>query len=114
MLSAMDQTCPANDPTTQRLETDSNFDSHSIFSDVRKHELSVKLPRSRKITLVLAWGLSEKLDPLIQRCLSRIPGSRMAKGLLAEGSVDKYRHPLPSFQKDKQAWLDRMIRHCEE
>ncbi len=97
----------------QRLEADSKFDSHSIFSEVRKQELAGKLPKSRKIPLVLAWGLSERLNPLIERCLSRISSNRTTKGLLEEGTANKYRHPLPSLQKDQKAWLERMVRHCE-
>lgn len=98
----------------QRLEADSNFDSHSIFSEVRTPELAAKLPESRKVSLVLAWGLSAKLDPLIERCLSRIPSKRAIRGLLEEGTVNKYRHPLPSLQKEKRAWLDNMVRQLRE
>lgn len=98
----------------QRLEADSNFDSHSIFSEVRKNELAVKLPKSRKIPLVLAWGLSEKLDPLIERCLSRLPRNRTTKGLLEEGTANKYRHPLPSLHAAQRVWLDKMVRHFDE
>ncbi len=98
----------------KRLEADSDFDTHSIFSEVRKLELAAKLPKSRNIPLVLAWGLSEKLDPLIERCLSRIPSNRTTKGLLEKGTANKYRHPLPSLQKDKRIWLDKMVRHCEQ
>lgn len=98
----------------KRLEADSDFDTHSIFSEVRKLELAAKLPKSRSIPLVLAWGLSEKLDPLIERCLSRIPSNRTTKGLLEKGTANKYRHPLPSLQKDKRIWLDKMVRHCEQ
>ncbi len=52
----------------RRLEDESDFDSHSIFSEVRQDELAEKLPKSRKAPLVLAWGLSKMLDPLIERC----------------------------------------------
>lgn len=96
----------------QRLEEDSGFDSHSIFSDARKIELAAKLPKGRKTPVVLAWGLSEKLDPLIGRCLSKI-SRRATKGLLEEGTDNKYRHPLPSLQKDKRVWLDKMVCHFE-
>jgi hypothetical protein len=93
----------------RRLEEDSNFNSHSIFSEVRKTELAVKLPKSRKIPLVLAWGLSEKLNPLIERCLSRLPRNRTAKGLLKEGMANKYRHPLPSRHEDQRRWVEQII-----
>ena len=97
-----------------RLEDESGFDSHSIFSEERKSELATKLPQSRTMPLVLAWGLSEKLDPLIERCLSKIASNRTIKGVLEVGTTNKYRHPLPSLQKQKVEWLDSMIRHFEE
>jgi hypothetical protein len=98
----------------RRLEEDADFDSHSIFSAARKHELSAKLPKSKKTPLVLAWGLSDKLNPLIERCLSSIPLKQTIYGLLQEGTTNKYRHPLPSLQRDKRAWLDKMVRQCKE
>ena len=98
----------------QRLEDESNFDSHSVFSDARTDELSLKLPKSKKTPLVLAWGLSDKLDPLIERCLPSIPSKQMIYGLLQEGTADKYRHPLPSLQKDKRRWVEMMIRQFKE
>lgn len=93
----------------RRLERDSGFDSHSIFSDARADELSLKLPKSRKTPLVLAWGLSEKLNPLIERCQSRLHPNSNILGLLNEGTTNKYRHPLPSLQKDQRQWLEQMI-----
>lgn len=98
----------------RRLEVESDFDSHSIFSEARQHELSLKLPKARKMPLVYAWGLSEKLDPLIERCLSKISTNRTIKGVLEEGTSNKYRHPLPSLQKQKLQWLDKMINLCGE
>jgi len=95
-----------------RLETIACFDAHSVFSEVRKRELSQKLPRARQTPVVYAWGLSEKLDPLIERCLARIPRQQSIRGVLEEGTTNKYRHPLPSLQKDQQVWLQRMVRHC--
>lgn len=97
----------------QRLEKESDFESHSIFCEARKQELLAKLPKNRQVPLVLAWGLSEKLNPLIERCLSRIPRAQAIKGLLEGGTENKYRHPLPSLQKDKRVWLNKMVRHFE-
>jgi hypothetical protein len=97
----------------QRLEREAKFDSHSIFSNARIDELSLKLPKSGKTPLVLAWGLSEKLNPLIDRCLSRFPPKSRLKGLLEQGTTNKYRHPLPSLQRDKMIWLENMVRHFE-
>ncbi len=47
----------------QRLEDESNFESHSVFSDVRTDELSHKLPKNGKAPLVLAWGTQRQTDP---------------------------------------------------
>lgn len=99
--------------TFQRLERDEEFDSHSIFSEARIDELSLKLPKTKKTPLVLAWGMSEKLNPLIERCLASLPAKSRLKGLLEEGT-NKYRHPLPSLQKDQRLWLKNMVRHFEE
>ena len=93
----------------QRLEADSHFEAHSVFSDARTVDLSSKLPKNRKIPLVLAWGISDKLTPLIERCLSRLPARRNLMGLLDPGTTNKYRHPLPSLQKDQRYWLDRVV-----
>ena len=98
----------------QRLEDESKFDSHSVFSDARTEELSLKLPTSRKTPLVLAWGLSDKLNPLIDRCVSRIPRRSNLMGLLEPDTTSKYRHPLPSLQKEQRRWVDMMVRQFKE
>ena len=98
----------------RQLEEKSGFDAHSIFSERRLGELSRKLPTAREVRLVYAWGLSEKLNPLIERCLSRISGKRTIRGLLEVGTADKYRHPLPSLQRDKLAWLEKMVQCCAD
>jgi hypothetical protein len=97
----------------QRLEDESNFESHSVFSVARSDELSLKLPRSRKTPLVLAWGLSDKLTPLIERCISRLPRKSKIFGLLEPGTSNKYRHPLPSLQTDQRHWVDRIVRQFD-
>jgi hypothetical protein len=100
--------------TFQRLERDSQFDSHSVFSEARTDELAIKLPKKRTTPLVLAWGMSEKLNPLIERCLGRLAPKSRLKGLLEQGTTNKYRHPLPSLQKDQRIWLEKMVQHFEE
>lgn len=100
--------------TYQRLKSDDDFEGHSIFSDHREEELSLKLPRSRKVPLVLAWGVSDKLTPLVDRCMARLPKQRVVFGLLEPGSTNKYRHALPSLQKDKQRWIEQIIKQFEE
>lgn len=98
----------------QRLEREEEFDSQSVFSHSRTDELATKLPKLKTTPLVLAWGMSEKLNPLIERCLARIPPKSRIRGLLDQGTTNKYRHPLPSLQKDQRIWLEKMVQHFEE
>lgn len=94
----------------QGLEDDQRFDAHSIFSDRRGDELALKLPRG--IPVVRAWGVSPNLDPLIERCLSKLTNARLVRGLLKEGTTNKFLHPLPSLQSQKVEWVNRMIEQC--
>lgn len=98
----------------QRLEAEENFDSHSVFSDPRQDELSRKLSLGRKTRLVLAWGISDKLSPLIERCVATLPKKRKVFGLMEPGSTHKYRHPLPSLQREQRRWIDQIIPQFEE
>jgi hypothetical protein len=98
----------------QRLEGESHFDSHSVFSDTRTDELSLKLPTRRKTPLVLAWGMSDKLNPLIDRCMSSLPRKSHLMGLLEPNNMNKYRHPLPSLHKDQRHWLEQIVRQFDE
>ena len=97
----------------KQLEADESFDAHSIFSNQRKAELLSKLTQDAEIPVVRAWGLSQELDPLIERCLSKIGHHRQIRGLMKEGSLDKYLHPLPSLQKQKIEWVNRMVEQCQ-
>ena len=36
----------------------------------------------------------------------------MLGGLMKEGTENKYFHPLPSLQKQKLVWVDRMVEQC--
>lgn len=96
----------------QRLEEEASFDSHSIFSIHREKELVLKLTKHKAIPVICAWGVSAELDPLIERCKSRIIKNKTIKGLAKEGTVNKYLHPLPSLQKQKLLWVNRMVEQC--
>jgi hypothetical protein len=98
----------------QRLEEETSFDSHSIFSSRRKTELASKLTEYHCVPVVRAWGVSPALDPLIERCLSRIGKNNTIRGLLKDGTTDKYLHPLPSLQSQQQLWVNRIVRQCRE
>ena len=96
----------------KQLEEEVPFDSHSIFSSRRKHELALKLTKHSTIPVIRAWGVSEKLDPLIERYTSTITKNKTIRGLLKEGTTNKYLHPLPSLQKQKLSWVNRMVEQC--
>ena len=91
------------------IESRTGFTAHSLFSDERRDELASHLNRKPKSPVVCAWGVSPDLDPLIERCLnkiSRIPGRL---GILKPDTENKYFHPLPTLQRDKEKWVNNMI-----
>lgn len=96
----------------RQLEEDDSFDSHSIFSARRKNELALKLTKHNAIPVVRAWGVSPHLDPLIDRCISKITRTRAVRGLMKDGTADKFLHPLPSLQRQKLEWVNRMVEQC--
>ena len=98
----------------KRLEEEHAFDSHSIFSHRRRNELTLKLTRHKSVPVIRAWGLSGELDPLIERCMANTTSGKAIKGLLKEGATNKYLHPLPSLQRQKLVWVDRMIEQCQQ
>ncbi len=97
----------------KQLEDETTFDSHSVFSARREHELALKLTKHKTIPVIRAWGVSGDLDPLIERCISRTIKNKTTRGLLKDGTTDKYFHPLPSLQKQKLLWVSRMVEQCQ-
>jgi hypothetical protein len=97
----------------KRLEEEASFDSHSIFSGRRKDELALKLTKHYAIPVVRAWGLSAALDPLIERCIARLTKAKAVRGLMKEGTTNKFFHPLPSLQSQKVLWINRMVEQCQ-
>lgn len=96
----------------KQLEEEASFDSHSIFSSRRKNELHLKLMKHKGIPVVRAWGLSAKLDPLIDRCTPSMGTSKSILGLMKVGTSNKYLHPLPSLQSQKVLWVNQMVKQC--
>lgn len=94
----------------KELEAELSFDAHSVFSDRRKDELALKLIDA--VPVIRAWGVSPHLDPLIDRCLSRLTNTKAIKGVMKEGSPSKFLHPLPSLQSQKVEWVNRMVEQC--
>lgn len=95
------------------LETRHGYEAHSLFSTERTLEFRERIGRFRNLPLVLAWGLSPKLDPLIRRCLAMLPTRCPLLGLQAAGLDNKYRHPLPSLHKDQRVWVELMTRQLD-
>ncbi|MCE9554180.1 MAG: DUF1643 domain-containing protein [Planctomycetes bacterium] len=94
----------------KRIEEEASFDAHSIFSTHRSNELTSKLTQYKSIPVIRAWGVSAELDPLIHRCAARIAKHKSVRGLIKAGTADKYLHPLPSLQRQKLLWVDRMVK----
>lgn len=92
------------------LEQDHNFYAHSIFADQRAAELTLKLPGG--IPVIRAWGVSPNLEPLIDRCIARLPRTMTVSGLMKEGTKNKFFHPLPSLQSQQLEWVNLIVKQC--
>ncbi len=90
----------------RQLENQTGFTAHSIFDSERINELNLKLKRKRSAPIICAWGVSDDLNPLIDRCIAQI-GNLHLTGLLKDGN--KYYHPLPSLQRAKEEWIKKML-----
>ena len=116
VLNLSDLRCPSSGKffkQFKQLEEEIPFDSHSVFSSRREHELVLKLTKHKTIPVVRAWGVSGQLEPLIERCVSKITKNKTIRGLLKEGTTNKYLHPLPSLQKQQLFWVNRMVKQCQ-
>lgn len=98
------------------LEKSFAYDAHSVFSDRRRTELAAKLTQDKALPVIRAWGVSPQLEPLIERCASHLTRarSRFARGLLKEGTANKFLHPLPSLQSQQMEWVNRMVEQCRD
>jgi hypothetical protein len=93
------------------LEEEHLFDAHSVFSERRADELTLKLIDG--IPVVCAWGVSPHLDPLIDRCLAKLTKANTVRGLRKQGTTNKFLHPLPSLQLQQTEWINRMVEQCQ-
>jgi len=78
--------------------------------DERTDERNLYLNRKPFSPIVFAWGISPALDPLVEKCLTRLAGIPGRTGLLKPGSQNRYFHPLPTLQTAKIQWVDKMVR----
>jgi hypothetical protein len=93
----------------REIESQTGFEGHSIFADIRNNELNTKLKRKKASPVIRSWGVSTDLDPLIERCENKILEITDKTGLLKEGTINKYFHPLPTLQKNKEKWVNDMV-----
>ena len=113
VLNLSDLRCPKSGVFFKQfkgLEEEHLFDAHSVFSDRRTDELALKLTGG--IPVIRAWGVSPHLDPLIDRCISKLTKAKVVRGLLKEGTTNKFLHPLPSLQSQQVDWVNRMVEQC--
>lgn len=94
------------------LEEEHLFDAHSVFSDRRADELALKLTSG--VPVIRAWGVSPHLDPLIDRCIRKLTSTTTVRGLLKDGTTNRFLHPLPSLQTQQVLWVDQMVEQCGE
>jgi hypothetical protein len=116
VLNLSDLRCPKSGEFFKQfkgLEGDFSFDAHSVFSDRRKDELALKLTKDSAIPVVRAWGVSPHLDPLIDRCLSKLTKAKTVRRLMKDGTTNKFLHPLPSLQTQQVDWVNRMVEQCQ-
>lgn len=86
--------------------------TRSRWNDRRIDELALKLIDG--IPVIRAWGVSPHLDPLIDRCIAKLTGANSVRGLVKEGTTNKFLHPLPSLQSQQVLWVNRMVDQCQE
>jgi hypothetical protein len=91
------------------IERRTGFPAHSLFADDRSIELRRKLNRKPEAPIVCAWGVSPDLDPLIERCLSKVTVTARLTGLKKPSTENKYFHPLPTLHKDREQWVRNLV-----
>jgi hypothetical protein len=114
VLNLSDLRCPKSGvffKQFKELEEDLSFDAHSVFSDRRNDELALKLVNG--ISVIRAWGVSPHLAPLIDRCIAKLTRAKAVRGLMKEGTTNKFLHPLPSLQSQQVEWVNRMVEQCQ-
>ncbi|MCK5311622.1 MAG: DUF1643 domain-containing protein [Desulfobacteraceae bacterium] len=112
VLNLSDMRDPKSGRFVERYKAIENYmglKEHSIFSDARGNELKRKLKRKSAAPVVCAWGVNAELDQLIERCTRKISHITKVGGILKNGTKNKYFHPLPTLQMDKEKWVSGMV-----
>ena len=97
--------------TFRSIELNYGYTAHSLFSPIRTQELTVELRRKVDAPLICAWGVSPKLNSLICVAAPVLRDAGICRGLLKVGTSDRYFHPLPTLQTDKEIWVNKL---CKE
>ena len=97
----------------QKIEDQTGYIAHSLFADERTNELQKKMNQQPTAPVILAWGVSPDLEPLIERCLNKVSHLSATVGLLKPETSNKYFHPLPTLQSQKLTWVDNMVRQIK-
>lgn len=92
-----------------QLEQERGCTAHSVFSSERAAELKQCLSRKPTGPIVCAWGVSDHLNPLIERATQALSSEAHVIGLEKPGASGKYFHPLPSLQRQKEQWVINML-----
>jgi hypothetical protein len=92
-----------------QLEQAADTSVHSIFARERAEELTAQLRRKPNAPVVCAWGVSDKLNPLIAKATTSLASTADVIGLAKPGQPGKYFHPLPSLQPRKEQWVIQML-----
>jgi len=92
-----------------QLEKESGSSVHSMFSPERLVQLKRHLSRKPGAPIVCAWGVSDDLNPLIERATNALAEESGVTGLAKQGQGNKYFHPLPSLQRQKEQWVAQML-----
>ncbi|WP_157760838.1 DUF1643 domain-containing protein [Hydrogenovibrio halophilus] len=92
-----------------QLEQESGTWVHSLFSAERSVQLKRNLSRKPGAPIILAWGVSEGLNPLIERATNALAEEQGVMGLAKPGQDNKYFHPLPPLQRQKEQWVAQML-----
>ncbi|MCJ8323283.1 MAG: DUF1643 domain-containing protein [Rhizobiales bacterium] len=104
-----------------QLEADYNYDLHSIFAPKRTKELELALRRKPNAPILKGWGISDKLDLLIERAETALQLAAQNSGqidrVFGVQKLDltpiKYFHPLPTLQKRKNQWVENMVKQLK-
>lgn len=117
VINLSDLRAPRSDAFTERyvhLEKESGTTVHSMFSPERAAQLKRSLSRKPGSPIVCAWGVSDDLNPLIERATKALAPEEGVTGLEKPGQAGKYFHPLPRPQREKEQWVVRMLERLND